>query len=158
MAEETAAEREAREKREREDKERRDAEAAGNIDKVLKHLDGPTSASASTRWKNVGSHADADPEREEWMRDDAAMCARDDAEEARELDRLQREEGMAQPVAADAARTARRDRVKARKDMQRRDSAPLRRLHSRRSRREMQAANLRRAGPLLTPSRWQFGA
>ena len=98
MAEETAAERRSpREAGHAKDKERRDAEAAGNIDKVLKHLDGI--GERLDALEKSGKRADCDPEREEWMRDDAAMCTRDDAEEAREIDRLQREEGMAQPVA-----------------------------------------------------------
>jgi hypothetical protein len=144
---ETEAEKKTRE--EREDKARKDAEAAGNVDKVLKHLD-DIRADIGAIGKRLdalekpGKRADAeaDPERDEWMREDAVQCARDDAEEARETERLQREKGMAEPVAADAARKARRDRVKARRDMQHRHDTAAETTAQAATRREVDAANI----------------
>ena len=102
-----------------------DAALGEKIDNMLTKLD-----SVSKRLdalEKPGARADGDQERDEWLREDAAGCARDDAEEAAETERLQKEYGMAQPVAADAARKARRDRVKARRDAarHRQDSAAL---------------------------------
>ena len=51
-----------------------------------------------------------DAEHAEWQREDAAACARDDAEEESEAERMANE-GMAREVAADRAREMRRDKV-----------------------------------------------
>jgi hypothetical protein len=88
-----------------------------------------------------GHRTNDDPERAEWMREDSAGCLRDDAEEARETERLEREEGKPKEVAADVARKARRDRVKARKDLARHDSAVLTTAQAAAAR-EMASANL----------------
>ena len=100
------------------------------------------SASGWMRSRKGGKRADADPERDEWMREDAAQCALDDETEAKERDKLTREFGQAEPVAADAARKARRDRVKARRDAagRRMDSAALTTAEAARLR-EQAAAN-----------------
>ena len=103
---------------------RTDAHPGIEPDKLLTTLD-----AISKRLDAIekgGHRTNDDPERAEWLREDSAACARDDAEEARETERLEREEGKSKEVAADAARKARRDRWQARKDMQRRhDSVAL---------------------------------
>lgn len=129
MAEETEAEKKARE-----DKARGDAEG-GNIDKVLSHLDGigkrldaieardKARADAEEKARRDADEmamADAgkrrDAEREAWMKEDAAECARDDAEEEKERGEHEKK-GEAKEAAADKARKDRRDRMdKRRKD------------------------------------------
>ena len=112
---------------------RKDANAGIEPDKFLAALDAAIGkhmkplADRMDAIERAGKRADAeaDPEREQWMREDAAQCARDDAAENEEREKLERN-GAAKEVAADAARKARRDRVQARKDMQRRhDTAAL---------------------------------
>jgi hypothetical protein len=114
-------------------------DAAGNIDRLLKHLDSKFDAmhkrmdaieQGSKRsdldFGSFSNHDAADPEREQWHREDAAQCARDDAEEATEREKMEKE-GAAKQVAADKARAMRRDRVRARRDatQRRQDSAVL---------------------------------
>ena len=95
------------------------------VDKLLRHLDSKFDALNRRMDAIEGKRADADPERDEWNREDAAACAHDDATEAREREEMENR-GEAKQVAADKARQARRDRVRARQDMQRRqDSAAL---------------------------------
>jgi len=100
-----------------------DAALGEKIDNMLTKLD-----SVSKRLDALEKpphRADADPERDQWMKEDAEGCARDDAAEEKERGELEAK-GEPREAAADAARQARRDRVKARKDMQaRHDSAAL---------------------------------
>ena len=94
------------------DKARKDAEGV-TIDKLLSTLD--TISARLDAIEKGSSRADADAEHAEWMRDDAAGCARDDADE--EADRKELEgRGIPKDVAHDAARRARKDRMKARQD------------------------------------------
>lgn len=104
------------------DKARQDA--AGNIDKILAHLD--------SKFDSVNKRMDAfeeekkadrrkadaarrDAERAEWMKADAAACERDDADEKTEKEELVAK-GEPEETAADKARASRRDRMKARSD------------------------------------------
>ncbi len=116
-------------KKAREDAARGDADAGQKLDKLLSHLD-----SVSTKLDAAMSRLDAmdekeraredaarsdaarrrDSEREEWMKADAEQCARDDAEEETEREKL-KEEGEAEEVAADKARSSRKDRMDARR-------------------------------------------
>jgi 8-oxo-dGTP pyrophosphatase MutT (NUDIX family) len=110
----------------REDAARRDADS-GKIDKLLSHLDAMTKRmdameeadKARRDAEEKREHADAqhrrDAEREEWHKADAEGCERDDAEEAGEREKMEKE-GEAKEVAADKARRARKDRMQARKD------------------------------------------
>ena len=120
MAEETEAERKARE-----DAARRDA--GGNIDKVLSHLDSiskrldafETREKEREETEKDRARKDRqklfDSEHEEWKKHDAAMCAKDDAEEEGERERMKKE-GENEDAAFDKARAARRDRMNARRD------------------------------------------
>jgi hypothetical protein len=119
---------EERAAKEREDKALRDDAARKRddekLDKVLAGLDSvhkrldalekPDDDDAKKRRADAAK-ARRDAEREAWHREDAAACARDDAEEETERTRMI-ERGEPEETAADAARQARRDRVKARKD------------------------------------------
>lgn len=108
--------------KEREDKALR---ADEKIDKILSGLDsvhkrldaletGDKAADAAKRRADA-ARARRDAEREAWHREDAAGCERDDAEESTEIGELM-VKGQPEETAADSARQARRDRVKARKD------------------------------------------
>ena len=88
------------------DKSRKDAEEAEAKKKKEE-------AKADAARKDASSKRDA--EREEWMKEDAAMCAKDDADEAKKRDEY-KEKGDPEDVAADKARKDRRDSMKARKD------------------------------------------
>lgn len=108
---ESAEEKKARE--EREDAARRDA--AGNIDKVLAHLDAMSKRmDAMEEERKADRRRDAqarrDSEHEEWRKADAAMCERDDAEEEAEREKY-KADGMDEDEAMDKARKDRRDRM-----------------------------------------------
>jgi 8-oxo-dGTP pyrophosphatase MutT (NUDIX family) len=112
---ETAEEKKAHE--EREDAARRDA--AGNIDKILSHLDAVNKRmDAWEEEKKADKRRDSasrrDAEREEWKKADAEACERDDAEEKGECDKL-KADGMDEEAAMDKARKDRRDRMDARR-------------------------------------------
>jgi 8-oxo-dGTP pyrophosphatase MutT (NUDIX family) len=112
---ESAEEKKARE--EREDAARRDA--AGNIDKVLAHLDSMSKRmDAMEEERKADKRRDAaekrDAERADWKKADAAACERDDAEEEEER-KKHVADGMDEDAAADRARKDRRDRMDARR-------------------------------------------
>jgi hypothetical protein len=69
----------------------------------------------AARARDDAAQARRDAERDQWMREDAAQCELDDEEENADLNR-RLGEGEARPVAADAARQARRDRRRRRSD------------------------------------------
>jgi hypothetical protein len=96
---------------------RNDADSAGNIDKVLSYLDAMSKRldaleqpMSDARRRADAAKARRDAERAEWMKADAAMCARDDADEESETKELMAQ-GEPEEVAADRARTNRRDRM-----------------------------------------------
>ncbi len=135
--EETAAADAARkdaEEKARADKARADADAGTKLDKILTHMDSLHSrldaieekekarddaaradavAKADSARKDAASRRDA--EREEWKKADAAMCARDDADEEKDKKEFM-EKGEPEDVAADKARSARKDRMSKRSD------------------------------------------
>jgi hypothetical protein len=92
------------------------------LDAMQKRLDAMESRDKAR--EDSERRARMDAERAGWEREDAAACARDDAEEASEAAELERN-GEPKEVAADKARAARRDRVKARKDAARRHDAAI---------------------------------
>lgn len=103
------------------DKARQDA--AGNIDKILAHMDSKFDSMTkrmdsfeeekkADRRRDAQSRRDA--EREPWMKADAAACAKDDSEEEAEREK-HKADGMDEDAAADKARKDRRDRMDARR-------------------------------------------
>lgn len=118
----------------RADKARADADAGTKLDKILSHMDSLHSrmdafeekekarddaaradaeAKADTARKDAASRRDA--EHDEWKKADAAMCARDDADEEKDRDEFEKK-GDPKDVAADKARSARKDRMSKRSD------------------------------------------
>ena len=122
------------------DKARQDA--AGNIDKILAHLDSKFDAvnrrmdafeeekkadaaarkDAEEKRERDDAKSRRDAERAEWMKADAETCAKDDADEEKAREEM-KSKGDPEEVAADKARKDRRDRMDARrKDAESEDS------------------------------------
>jgi hypothetical protein len=105
MPEETAEAKKAREDADNKLIERIDALVSKQLGDVRSRLD-----AIETFSPMADAQAKRDAEHAEWMKHDAAACARDDGEEQAEREAMEAA-GTDKEVAADAARKARRDRV-----------------------------------------------
>jgi 8-oxo-dGTP pyrophosphatase MutT (NUDIX family) len=116
-----------------EERMKADADAGEKLDKLLVHLDSMSQRmdamemadkarkdadekekmERDDRSRKDRARIDAE-EHDKWAKDDAAMCAKDDAEEAEESKKFEGE-GEPKEVAADKARKSRKDRMEARR-------------------------------------------
>lgn len=113
---------------------RADAETSAKLDRMMSYfdtfgarLDAMEKADKARRdaeedekkEKKDASRKDAkmkrDAERDEWMKKDAESCSKDDADEDADCEKMKKD-GMDEDMAMDAARAARKDRMKMRKD------------------------------------------
>lgn len=113
---------------------RADAETSAKLDKMMSYfdtfgarLDAMEKADKARRdadedekkEKKDAARKDAkmkrDAERDAWMKEDAEACAKDDADEDKDCDKFKKD-GDDEDMAADKARSARKDRMKMRKD------------------------------------------
>lgn len=110
--------------------DRKDA-GAEMVDRLLSHLDSKLKPlvdrmdamemadkarkDSEAEKERMDAQARRDAERDEWMKADAETCAKDDAAEASEMEEMEKG-GTAKEIAADKARKARKDRMKARAD------------------------------------------